>query len=211
MLRQGADCFCGPALTLWALSHVAATVEPLPNLALLRPAERVASPGTAAGLVWTAVGGKVQYIECSCVGAGRGSGPGQLTLTGALRCAALCRAVLCCAVLGSELDGYWVAKHFLCLCSCWMVEFGSRKVSSAASFLMQLCATFACVPVRPPTVQASLATCSKRAPASPCPGCGRTPLRWACLETPPAPPATGTFTSTYPPASGRRQRAAVVG
>lgn len=49
-------------------------------------AERVASPGTAAGLVWTSVGGKVQYIECICVGAGRGGAPGQLTLTGALRC-----------------------------------------------------------------------------------------------------------------------------
>jgi ATP-dependent Lon protease len=44
----------------------------------------VASPGTAAGLVWTSVGGKVQYIECICVGAGRGGSPGQLTLTGQL-------------------------------------------------------------------------------------------------------------------------------
>ncbi|KAL4458772.1 hypothetical protein ABPG75_013637 [Micractinium tetrahymenae] len=47
-------------------------------------AERVAAPGTAAGLVWTAVGGKVQYIECICVGAGRAGRPGQLTLTGQL-------------------------------------------------------------------------------------------------------------------------------
>jgi hypothetical protein len=50
-------------------------------------AERVAAPGTAAGLVWTAVGGKVQYIECICVGAAPAGGAGgrvggQLTLTG---------------------------------------------------------------------------------------------------------------------------------
>ena len=32
--------------------------------------ERVAGPGTAAGLVWTAVGGGVQYIECAKVGPG---------------------------------------------------------------------------------------------------------------------------------------------
>ena len=31
-------------------------------------AERAASPGAAAGLVWTAAGGQVQYIECVCVG-----------------------------------------------------------------------------------------------------------------------------------------------
>lgn len=47
-------------------------------------AERVSAPGTAAGLVWTAVGGKVQYIECICVGPGRAGRPGQLTLTGQL-------------------------------------------------------------------------------------------------------------------------------
>lgn len=53
-------------------------------------AERVAAPGTAAGLVWTAVGGKVQYIECICVGAAPAAGGvssragGQLTLTGQL-------------------------------------------------------------------------------------------------------------------------------
>jgi ATP-dependent Lon protease len=55
--------------------------------------ERVVAPGTAAGLVWTAVGGKVQYIECICVGAApAGSGGsragGHLTLTGA--CVRMC-------------------------------------------------------------------------------------------------------------------------
>ncbi|GAB4821799.1 hypothetical protein N2152v2_008845 [Parachlorella kessleri] len=46
--------------------------------------ERVASPGTTAGLVWTEVGGQVQYIECLQVGSGSGKGPGSLTLTGQL-------------------------------------------------------------------------------------------------------------------------------
>ena len=32
--------------------------------------ERVSAPGTAAGLVWTAVGGSVQYIECARIGLG---------------------------------------------------------------------------------------------------------------------------------------------
>lgn len=45
-------------------------------------AERVSSPGAAAGLVWTAAGGMVQYIECVCVGTSQGERPGQLTLTG---------------------------------------------------------------------------------------------------------------------------------
>jgi hypothetical protein len=50
--------------------------------ALHDASELVASPGAAAGLVWTAHGGLVQYIECICVGvAGRGA-PGTLTLTG---------------------------------------------------------------------------------------------------------------------------------
>ena len=33
--------------------------------------ERVVAPGAAAGLVWTAVGGGVQYIECVCVSSGK--------------------------------------------------------------------------------------------------------------------------------------------
>lgn len=57
-------------------------LPPLGSRAPAPPAERVSAPGTAAGLVWTAVGGKVQYIECICVGAGRAGRPGQLTLTG---------------------------------------------------------------------------------------------------------------------------------
>eukprot|EP00955_Chlamydomonas_euryale_P026807 282534-Chlamydomonas_euryale.AAC.1 len=32
--------------------------------------ERVSGPGAAAGLVWTAVGGAVQYVECARVGGG---------------------------------------------------------------------------------------------------------------------------------------------
>jgi len=45
-------------------------------------AQRVASPGAAAGLVYTASGGAVQYIECLCVGTGHHDTPGTLTLTG---------------------------------------------------------------------------------------------------------------------------------
>lgn len=48
-------------------------------------AQRVSSPGAAAGLVWTAVGGQVMYIECLRVGVKEPrAGPGSLTLTGQL-------------------------------------------------------------------------------------------------------------------------------
>lgn len=79
----------------------------------------MASPGTAAGLVWTSVGGKVQYIECICVGAGRGGTPGQLTLTGALRCAA--PISLCSAELYQAADGSTrrlLCQHCVQLVSC---------------------------------------------------------------------------------------------
>ena len=45
-------------------------------------AERVAAPGAAAGLVWTSVGGQLQYIECIRVGPGKAGQAGALTLTG---------------------------------------------------------------------------------------------------------------------------------
>ena len=45
-------------------------------------AERITAPGTAAGLVWTAAGGSVQFIECARIGYGRPDRPGSLTLTG---------------------------------------------------------------------------------------------------------------------------------
>ena len=45
--------------------------------------ERVAEPGTVAGLVWTEAGGRVQYIECLCVGTAKPGQQGALTLTGA--------------------------------------------------------------------------------------------------------------------------------
>lgn len=46
--------------------------------------ERICGPGIAAGLVWTPVGGMVQYIECCCTNRGQSSKLGQLTLTGQL-------------------------------------------------------------------------------------------------------------------------------
>ena len=55
------------------------------------PAERAATPGAAAGLVWSAVGGQVQYVECICVGTGRAGNAGQLTLTGKRQWGALSR------------------------------------------------------------------------------------------------------------------------
>ncbi len=45
-------------------------------------AERVQLAGTAAGLVWTAAGGKVQYIEALCIDTGNENRTGTLTLTG---------------------------------------------------------------------------------------------------------------------------------
>eukprot|EP00798_Chlamydomonas_sp_ICE-L_P026793 gene26793-4383_t len=44
--------------------------------------ERVAAPGAATGLVWTSVGGAVQYIECVRVSDGVADRAGSLTLTG---------------------------------------------------------------------------------------------------------------------------------
>ncbi|KAL6765392.1 hypothetical protein V8C86DRAFT_2430812 [Haematococcus lacustris] len=43
---------------------------------------RVSGPGAAAGLVWTAVGGGVQYIECVRISPGQQGRLGRLTLTG---------------------------------------------------------------------------------------------------------------------------------
>jgi hypothetical protein len=45
-------------------------------------AAAVSGPGVAAGLVWTAAGGGVQYVECVRVGEGQPGQLGQLTLTG---------------------------------------------------------------------------------------------------------------------------------
>lgn len=42
-------------------------------------AERVISPGISVGLVWTAVGGEVQFVEATAM-----SGKGELHLTGQL-------------------------------------------------------------------------------------------------------------------------------
>ena len=44
--------------------------------------EQVAAPGAAAGLVWTAAGGGVQFIECVRVSRGVVGRPGSLMLTG---------------------------------------------------------------------------------------------------------------------------------
>lgn len=38
--------------------------------------------GSVAGLVWTAVGGQVQYVECCCTSTGQAHRPGKLVLTG---------------------------------------------------------------------------------------------------------------------------------
>lgn len=38
--------------------------------------------GSAAGLVWTAVGGQVQYVECCCTSTGQPQRTGKLVLTG---------------------------------------------------------------------------------------------------------------------------------
>lgn len=42
-------------------------------------AERVATPGVSVGLVWTSVGGEVQFVEATAMG-----GKGELHLTGQL-------------------------------------------------------------------------------------------------------------------------------
>ncbi|KAL3159511.1 hypothetical protein ABBQ38_009929 [Trebouxia sp. C0009 RCD-2024] len=45
-------------------------------------ADSLVAPGSAAGLVWTAVGGQVQYVECCCTSTGQPHRPGKLVLTG---------------------------------------------------------------------------------------------------------------------------------
>lgn len=42
-------------------------------------AERVATPGVSVGLVWTSVGGEVQFVEATAM-----AGKGELHLTGQL-------------------------------------------------------------------------------------------------------------------------------
>lgn len=46
--------------------------------------ERITSPGSTAGLVWTAAGGLVQYVECCMVGQGKQHQQGRLQLTGSM-------------------------------------------------------------------------------------------------------------------------------
>jgi ATP-dependent Lon protease len=61
-----------------SLQHVSIAVSEALVEAVLGPPkysgveamERIRAPGTAAGLVWTAAGGSVQYIECACIGYG---------------------------------------------------------------------------------------------------------------------------------------------
>lgn len=50
----------------WCASHICVGVD----------------AGSAAGLVWTAVGGQVQYVECCCTSTGQPQRPGKLVLTG---------------------------------------------------------------------------------------------------------------------------------
>ena len=49
-----------------------------------------AAAGSAAGLVWTSVGGAVQYVECCCVGRGQAERQGRLMLTGQVHSIPIC-------------------------------------------------------------------------------------------------------------------------
>lgn len=60
------------------------TVLGPPKYSHLEISQRISEPGVAAGLVWTPVGGLVQYIECCCTSQGQVGRIGQLTLTGQL-------------------------------------------------------------------------------------------------------------------------------
>ncbi len=53
-----------------------------PKFVTSEAADRISAPGSAAGLVWTAAGGLVQYVECCAVGEGQDGHMGRLTLTG---------------------------------------------------------------------------------------------------------------------------------
>lgn len=72
----------------WRLTcHVALEILRLSLCVVMQPprfddkeaAERVATPGVSVGLVWTSVGGEVQFVEATAMG-----GKGELHLTGQL-------------------------------------------------------------------------------------------------------------------------------
>eukprot|EP00775_Hariotina_reticulata_P001826 gene1826-2160_t len=64
------------------LALVEAVLGPAKYQGAADVAAAVSGPGVAAGLVWTAAGGGVQYVECVRVGVGQPGQLGQLTLTG---------------------------------------------------------------------------------------------------------------------------------
>jgi ATP-dependent Lon protease len=67
---------CGEALKLADKSSV--DMQP-PRFDGKEAAERVATPGVAVGLVWTVVGGEVQFVEATAM-----LGKGDIHLTGQL-------------------------------------------------------------------------------------------------------------------------------
>lgn len=71
-----------------------------PQFVLSDAADRVSAPGSAAGLVWTAAGGLVQYVECCAVGEGRQGSMGRLTLTGMVAdlCVYMCATMPVCSI-----------------------------------------------------------------------------------------------------------------
>jgi hypothetical protein len=63
--------------------------------------DRVSTAGSAAGLVWTASGGMLQYIECCAVGRGAPGRPGGWGVCGAVWAAVWGGQVLCAGVAGT--------------------------------------------------------------------------------------------------------------
>eukprot|EP00879_Flechtneria_rotunda_P024699 GHRR01026205.1.p1 GENE.GHRR01026205.1~~GHRR01026205.1.p1 ORF type:complete len:722 (+),score=296.53 GHRR01026205.1:1098-3263(+) len=70
------------ALVVVDVALVEAVLGPAKYQGAADVAAAINGPGVAAGLVWTAAGGGVQFVECAKVGEGRPGQPGQLTLTG---------------------------------------------------------------------------------------------------------------------------------
>lgn len=73
------SCYSAKKGSLCVLNIVLCCCVQPPRFDGKEAAERVATPGVAVGLVWTAVGGEVQFVEATAM-----LGKGDLHLTGQL-------------------------------------------------------------------------------------------------------------------------------
>ncbi len=86
MLTVGITCWHAELLQKdYSSFRIVCVTSPVMSILLLWCASHICmgmGAGSAAGLVWTAVGGQVQYVECCCTSTGQPQRPGKLVLTG---------------------------------------------------------------------------------------------------------------------------------